>query len=143
MMNIQELQTISDLRIKAKIFVINNGGYGIIRRRQKDLFRDRTIGTGTNDGVTCPNLKKIAKSYGITYKKINNKNDLSSKLKNIIKQDKLILCEIMGLKEQSYVEISYAKTQLGKIVRRPLEDQKPFLQRKFFLKQMITKPIDQ
>ncbi len=143
MMNIQELQTISDLRIKAKIFVINNGGYGIIRRRQKDLFRDRTIGTGTNDGVTCPNLKKIAKSYGITYKKINNKNDLSSKLKNVIKQDKLILCEIMGLKEQSYVEISYAKTQLGKIVRRPLEDQKPFLQRKFFLKQMITKPIDQ
>jgi hypothetical protein len=32
---------------------------------------------------------------------------------------------------------------MGKIVRRPFEDQKPFLDRNIFHQQMIIKPIDQ
>ena len=30
----------------------------------------------------------------------------------------------------------------GKLVRRPIEDQKPFLERDFFKREMLIKPID-
>ena len=41
MMNIQELQTIKHHNLPIVIVVVNNDVYGIIRRRQKDLFRRR------------------------------------------------------------------------------------------------------
>ena len=54
-----------------------------------------------------------------------------------------VLCEIMGLEDQQYLEVAYAKTSSRKFVRRPLEDQWPFLDRELFLSQMIIDPIDQ
>lgn len=143
MMNLQELQTIKDYKIPAKIFIINNRMYGIIRRRQKQLFRGRTIGTDDTNGLGCPDFKKISKAFGIKYKLIKNKKDLKSKVNNVLKQTKTVICEIMADENQEYIEIGYAKNSDGKIVRRPLEDQKPFLDRNFFLKQMVIKPIDQ
>ena len=62
---------------------------------------------------------------------------------NILKNKKSIICEIMTDENQEYIEIGYAKDKQGKIVRRPLEDQKPFLDRKIFLQEMIVDPIDQ
>ena len=49
----------------------------------------------------------------------------------------------MGVLNQNYIEIGYARNSKGMIVRRPLEDQKPFINRNTFLKEMIIKPIDQ
>ncbi len=143
MMNLQELQTIKNYNIAAKIFIINNNGYGIIRRRQKNLFRNRTIGTGIDDGIICSNFKKISKSFDFEYIKINNKNNLKKKITQIIKKKKPIICEINGLENQKYIEISYAKKDNGKFVRRPIEDQYPFLERKLFKKEMLIKIIDQ
>ena len=48
MMNIQELQIIRDRKIPAKIIVINNNMYAVIRKRQRDLFRKRTLGNRKN-----------------------------------------------------------------------------------------------
>ena len=42
MMNLQELETIRYNNIPAKIFIINNNAYAVIRK-QVDLFRSRTI----------------------------------------------------------------------------------------------------
>ena len=55
----------------------------------------------------------------------------------------MIICEIIADENQEYIEIGYAKNKQGKIVRRPLEDQKPFLDRNTFLREMIIEPIDQ
>jgi len=143
MMNLQELQTIKDYKIPAKIFIINNRMYGIIRRRQKELFRGRTIGTDDTNGLGCPDFKKISKAFGIKYKLIKTKKNLKNEINNILKQKKTVICEIMADENQEYIEIGYAKNAEGKIVRRPLEDQKPFLDRNIFLKQMLIEPIDQ
>ena len=56
MMNLQELETISYNDIPAKIFIINNNAYAVIRKRQVDLFRSRTIGVDPSDGISCPNF---------------------------------------------------------------------------------------
>lgn len=143
MMNLQELETISHHKLPAKIFVINNNVYAIIRRRQKDLFRKRLIGTDPNNGVSCPNFKKVANCFNLQYEVIKNNKNLKKKLINVLNKDGPVLCEIYGLENQDYIEIGYAKTESKKIVRRPLEDQYPFLDRKLFLKEMLIKPIDQ
>ncbi len=143
MMNLQELQTLKHYNIPAKIFIINNNVYGIIRRRQKELFRGRTIGTDPTNGITCPNFENISKAFDIKYKLINSKKNLQSKVKNILREKNAIICEILADENQEYIEIGYTKNYNGKIVRRPLEDQKPFLDRDLFLKEMIIKVIDQ
>ena len=143
MMNLQELQTIKYYKIPAKIFIINNKMYGIIRRRQKELFRGRTIGTDDSNGVGCPNFKKISKAFNIKYRLIKTKKNLKSEINAVLKEKKMVICEIMADKNQEYIEIGYAKNKKGKIIRRPLEDQKPFLDRNIFLREMIIAPIDQ
>ena len=57
--------------------------------------------------------------------------------------DGAIICEILGLEDQDYIETSLARNSAGRLVRRPLEDQAPFLDRTTFLAEMIVEPIDQ
>jgi len=143
MMNLQELQTIVYNKIPIKLIVINNNAYSIIRRRQKDLFRNRTIGTDKNNGVNCPNFEHIARCFGLKYMKIKNSKYLKNGYKKLIDTNGPVLCEIKGLEDQSYIEVSITKDKNGKFVRRPLEDQWPFLDRELFQSEMIVNSIDQ
>lgn len=143
MMNLQELQTISHHNVNVKIIVINNDIYSIIRRRQKELFRNRTIGTGIDDGVSTPNFRKLAKTFNFKFSQCRKSDQLDDSLDHFLKQNGPSILEIFGRYDQQYLEISYTKNNNGKIVRRPLEDQWPFLDRKFFLKEMVIDPIDQ
>lgn len=143
MMNIQELESISFQRLPVKIVVINNNVYSIIRRRQRDLFRKRTIGTDPDNGVSCPDFSKVAKCFGIKYFKIENLSQLKDGLLNMINHDGPMLCEVMGRLDQSYIEVGHARSVDKRFVRRPLEDQEPFLPRDLFLQEMVIEPIDQ
>jgi acetolactate synthase I/II/III large subunit len=143
MMNIQEFETIRYNNIPAKVFVINNNVYSVIRKRQVELFRSRTIGTDPSNGVGCPNFKKIADSYEIPYVKIENSLELEKKLKEVLNMKGPVLCEIMGLEDQDYISMSHTRNSKGRVVNRPLEDQSPYLDRDLFLSEMIIAPIDQ
>ena len=143
MMNLQELETIRYNNIPAKIFIINNNAYAVIRKRQVELFRSRTIGTDPTDGLGCPNFMKVAAGFEIPYIRIDSSLDLKQKLKSIIDMDGPVLCEIMGLENQEYISSGHARDSTNRIVRRPLEDQAPYLDRELFLSEMIIKPIDQ
>ena len=76
MMNLQELETLKFHNIPAKIFIINNNVYAVIRKRQKRTFRKRSIGTDKSNGVSCPDFKKIAKAFDIKYAFIPDNNNL-------------------------------------------------------------------
>lgn len=143
MMNLQELETIRAHKIPLKLIVVNNNVYSIIRRRQKELFRNRTIGTDPSNGVTVPNFEKVANLFDFDYVHINSPALLEAGLKQVLHSDGPVLCEIMGKENQEYIEISHAKNSDGKFVRRPLEDQWPFLERDVFLSEMLVEPIDQ
>ena len=144
MMNLQELETIRNKKLPIKIIVINNNVYSIIRRRQRDLFRNRTIGTDPENGVSCPEFSKIADCFDFKYLKINEVKGLESGLKEMFSHDGPVLCEIMGKEDQGYIEISHTRSLINKrFIRRPLEDQAPFLTRELFLKEMLIEPIDQ
>ena len=143
MMNLQELETIQYNNIPVKIFVINNNAYAIIRKRQVELFRSRTIGTDPSNGVGCPDFKKVAEGFEFPYVRIDSSLELQQKLKSVIDMDGPVLCEIMGLENQEYIRSSHARDSKRRLVRRPLEDQAPYLDRELFLSEMIIEPIDQ
>ncbi len=94
-MNIQELQTIYDLNLPIKIFVINNNGYGLIKQTQETWLKANYVGVDPGSGLGLPDFKKVAKSYGIKSIKINNRNDLDKKLDLVLNSKKTILCELM------------------------------------------------
>jgi acetolactate synthase-1/2/3 large subunit len=144
MMNLQELQSIFYHNLPIKIIVINNNVYSIIRRRQRDLFRKRTIGTDPENGVSCPDFYKVANCFGLSYLHIPNVDELDEGLKTMFAIQGPVLCEIMGRVDQAYIEIGQARSSIDRrLNRRPLEDQTPFLSREIFLNEMIVKPIDQ
>lgn len=143
MMNLQELQTIAHNRFPIKLLIINNNCYAVIRRRQKDLFRTRTVGTDATDGVSCPDFSKAAACFGLPYERIEGPDGLEERLKEILATDGPVICEILSPEDQNYLHSSYARTARGRFVQRPLEDQSPYLDRELFLSEMIIDPIDQ
>jgi len=141
MMNIQELETIKYNKIPLKILVINNNLYSIINKRQKELFRKRTIGTNETNGLSCTNFKDLAKLYELEYFKISSSKELDNKINEINKCDKPLLCEIIGKENQYYTEVGYSRNKDGRFQRQPLEDLAPFIDRDLFYSEMIIKPI--
>ncbi len=144
MMNLQELETIRYRGLPIKVIVINNNVYSIIRRRQQELFRKRVIGTDPSNGVSCPEFSKVAACFGLDYMAIETTEGLRSGLQDLFARSGPVLCEIYGREDQSYIELGHTRSAIDKrFVRRPLEDQAPFLARDLFLSEMIVDPIDQ
>lgn len=143
MMNLQELQTIKYYDIPVRVLIINNNVYSVIRTRQKDIFRTRTIGTDDTNGVSCPSFRKVADCFNIPYMIIDKKDELEDKLNDLFSIDGPIICELICDEYQEYIHNSYAFNSQRRMVNRSLEDQAPFINRDLFLKEMIIDPIDQ
>lgn len=143
MMNLQELATIAYNKLPVKIIIINNELYSVIRKRQKDIFRTRTIGTDADNGVGVPKFADVAGAFGIEYMYIDSDRNLEAELKKLFSAKCSVICEIKGDPDQDYTCCSVARTSERKFVNRPLEDQSPFMDREIFLKEMIIDPIDQ
>lgn len=137
MMNLQEFQTVAHNKIPAKIIVVNNNVYAVIRKRQKDLFRTRIVGTDPSNGVDTPDWKKVADCFDLQYMKIENNGELAEKLDTLFEMSGAVLCEVIAVQEQPYLHTSIARNEKGAFERRPMEDQAPFMDRETFAKEMI------
>ena len=142
MMNLQELQTISFYDFPVKIIVVNNNVYSVIRNRQADLFRSRTIGTDPENGIGCPEFKKVAECFKIPYVRVEQSDELKSKLSAIFEMDGPVLCEVMAVENQDYLRSAYGHNSKRRIVQRPIEDQAPFIERELLYSEMIIEPLD-
>ncbi|MFH1899665.1 MAG: thiamine pyrophosphate-binding protein [Patescibacteria group bacterium] len=127
-MNIQELQTIVHNKLPIKIFVINNEGYVSIRLTQKNLFAGKYIASSAKSGVSCPDILKIAKAYGIKIKKITSHREMDKKVKETLASEEPIICEVVVSPKMEFLpKASSKKLPDGTFVSRPLEDMYPFL----------------
>jgi acetolactate synthase-1/2/3 large subunit len=142
MMNLQELQTVKYHNIPIKIIVVNNNVYAIIRKRQVELFRNRTIGTDPDNGVECPSFQKVAECFEIPYIRIKSSTDLKARVASVINIDGPVICEVMAVEDQDYLRSSHAFNSKKRIVQRPIEDLAPFMERSLFLSEMIIEPLD-
>jgi acetolactate synthase-1/2/3 large subunit len=118
-MNIQELQTIAHFKIPAKIFVINNGGYGLIKQTQDTWLNSRRVGVDSKSGLSLPDFKEVAKAYKIEAIEINNHNELKEKIDYVLRAKNPILCDVKISDHQKVIP----KLESGK----PIHDLSPLL----------------
>ena len=129
--NIQELETLKRLNLPVKLFVLNNNGYAAIRNTQKRFFNGRFVCCDPESGLTIPDLKKIAKAYGLKYFQIKNQNRLEKEVRDVIETEGPVMCEVMIDPDlQIQPRISSMVMPDGRIVSKPLEDLWPFLESK-------------
>ena len=141
MMNIQELQAIAFHKIPAKIIVVNNNMYAVIRERQRMLFRKRTIGNDPGDGLGAPDFEKLSQGFGITYQRIEGSDQLEKGLQQLFATPGAVLCEVMCTSEQKFFHMSYGMNEQRRLERRPLEDLSPFIDRARLKEEMIVEPM--
>lgn len=138
MMNIQELATISYLRLPIKIFLLNNNGYHSIRQTQANFFEPPQVGVGPDNGLGFPNFQSLCASFRIEYNKCDNHADLERVIKINLEGSNPSLCEIMiDLEQQFAPKQSSLRLENGQLVSKPLEDLAPFLSREEFKNNMI------
>jgi acetolactate synthase I/II/III large subunit len=141
-LNIQELQTIVYLNLPIKIFVWNNNGYLSIRASQQKFFEGRFIGTDSSNGVSFPELEKIADAYGIKFNKVSNNSELKYTIEQVLNFKGPVLCEVIVPPDQAVIPVASSSQKTdGTIISKPLEDMFPFLDRKTFYSEMLVKPV--
>ena len=138
MMNIQELQTLKHHKVPIKLFLFNNKGYHSIRQTQRNFFADNIVGCGTESGLSFPEFKQVAETFGFAYERIENHAQLESGLKKTFETSGPILCEVMlDLEQQFAPKLSSRKLPDGTMVTSSLEDMAPFLSREELAENMI------
>src|SRR5262249_27528212 len=65
--NIQELETVSRLKLPIKFFVMNNDGYASIRASQVNYFGRASLGCDAATGLTVPDISKVTAAYGLPH----------------------------------------------------------------------------
>ena len=133
-LNIQELQTVVANKLPIKIFVFDNEGYGIIKQFQELYLHKRYEATVNKKGVTNPDFKKIAASYGINYNKIENHKKINLILRRVIKSNRAEFVHILINPNQKIIP----KLEFGK----PIEELSPQLKRFELLQNMIVPTIN-
>ncbi|MDF2609536.1 MAG: thiamine pyrophosphate-binding protein [Lachnospiraceae bacterium] len=126
--NIQELQLIKTYNLPIKLFVYNNGGYSSIYGMQSSHFKKNLAGCTAESGVLLPDIEDIAKAYHINYYKINNADELDQGIQEIMKDDRAIICEVIG--DITFEEIPRTQTRVnkdGSLSSSTLEDLYPFI----------------
>ena len=72
MMNLHDLATIGERKLPVEVYVVNNGGYGMIRQTQKDWEQY------LNQDVACsfnfPNFERLGRELGVNVKEVNIKD---------------------------------------------------------------------
>ncbi len=111
-MNIQELETISHLKIPAKIFTINNKGYGLIKQTQETWLNSFYVGVDKKSGLGMPDLIKISKAYGIETCVIKNNQEIEKKIKYVLSRKNPIYCEVLVSEKQRVIP----KLEFGKAI---------------------------
>ena len=141
-MNIQELETIRRLNLPIKFFVLNNSGYASIRNTQDKHF-EQQVASGKSSGVTLPNIKKVANSYGIDYFKLESHKNIHQNVQKVLESNNPAICEVMMLEAHTTMpRTSTYKDSNGNFVSAPMEDLYPFLLRDEFNANMIVDIID-
>ena len=143
-LNIQELETVARLNLPIKFFIINNKGYASIRSMQRNHFKGHLAACDESSGLTLPDVKKQAKSYGIKTFQLKNQKDIAANVREILNYPGPVICEVLTDPDQSICPRSSSTVRTdGTIVSKPLEDLWPFLPRQEFLVNMLIPPVEE
>ncbi len=142
--NIHELETVARLNLPIKFFIFNNSGYASNRNSQAAWFGKPVIGADATNGLTVPNLSKIASSYGITSHIIEDQRNLRNEIRKVLEMPGPVLVDMhMNQNEIRGPRVQSMQLPDGRIVSKPLEDLFPYLSREEFRANMIIPPLEE
>ncbi len=140
--NIQAYETIRRLNLPLKIFILNNDGYGSIRVMQTRHFKGNYVCCDAGSGMSIPDVRKVAGSYGIKTMSIRRPAELAAGIRKALAAKGPVVCDVAV---EPWLETaprisSFVKPD-GSIVSKPLEDLWPFLEREEFRSNMLVEPV--
>ena len=138
MMNLQELQTIVQNDLPVNVVVFSNDGYGAIRQTSKNFFDGAYIGCTPDTGVSFPEFRKVAETFGYAYRKCSSNEELEEAVRWLTTQKQRCLLEV----EQRLVDPVTPKVmsrldENGKMLTPALQDMYPFLAKEEYEELMI------
>jgi acetolactate synthase I/II/III large subunit len=140
-LNVQELQTVKHHKLPIKLFVFSNDGYVSVKSAQDYYTDGRHTASDAKSGVTCPDLIKVAKAYGLKAIRIRNNSEIDQKIREALSYPGPVVCDIqMDPYQTLFPKLLPDHRPDGSFLAKPLEDMYPFLHREEFLENMIIKP---
>ncbi len=127
-MNLQELEVIKRLNLPIKIFVVDNNGYSMIYQSQNGNFKGHLTGCTKENGLTLPDMKKIAEAFGISAVHLETEEDLEKTVSTVLESGGPMLCTVNADITQKILpkQVNYMKPD-GQMASRPIEDMAPLL----------------
>jgi acetolactate synthase-1/2/3 large subunit len=143
-MNIQDLETIRRLNLPAKLFVLNNNGYGSIRSTQGTHFGGFMVGSGPDSGLTLPDTLPVCASFGVSVSRLTGHENIRERVREILEAPGPAVCEVMvSPRQATSPRLMSHRLPDGRMASKPLEDLWPFLPREEFLANMLIPPIEE
>jgi len=134
MMNIQELATAAFNKIPVKIFIINNGGYAMIRQTQDQWLGGKYIASAPVGGLGMPDFSDVARAFGFsTVVQARTHTDIDAAMAEMLAASGPAFCEV-------FVDAAHKVLPQVKF-GRPLEDSDPLLPRDEFNRCMLVDPL--
>lgn len=91
-MNLQELATLAQYNIKAKIVIINNGWQGMVRQWQETFYGERYSSSNMETGM--PDFALLAKAFGIKGMVVHDRHELSDAITEMLTHDGPVLLDV-------------------------------------------------
>ena len=133
-MNIQELQTIKNYKIKIKTIILNNHIYGITKAFQETNFAGKSEACGPL-GYSPPNFIEISKAYGIKTLTVKNNSEIEEKINELLESDESIVVDV-----NCHEFHTYEPRVIG--WETPIEQMFPYIDKKEFKENMYIEPIE-
>lgn len=133
MMNIQELATTQFHKMPLKLFVINNGGYAMIKQTQDQWLGSEYIASNKGKDLGFPNFEKLADSFGMKYLPVNTVDELRKNEEELTNNTDACFIEITVPPDARVIP----QVKFG----RPNEDMEPLLPREIFKRNMIIETL--
>jgi len=130
MMNLQELQTMKNLGLDIKIFIINNNGYLTIKHTHNALYKSNgeASACGRNSGVTFPDFELVSQAFGFEFTRIKTARNLDQWIQDVLSHTGPLVAEFAMKEFQELIPKSAVKVRPdGTAYSGPLEDLYPFL----------------
>lgn len=91
MMNIQELATLAELNCNISVFIMNNGGLGLVRQQQ-ELFYNKNY--FASKFALNPDFAKISEGFSIKSRKISSRKNIDKIINDIINDKNPVLANV-------------------------------------------------
>ncbi|WP_241735215.1 biosynthetic-type acetolactate synthase large subunit [Cyanobacterium stanieri] len=91
-MNLQELATLAQYNIKAKIVIINNGWQGMVRQWQETFYGERYSSSNMSTGM--PNFELLAQAFGVKGMVVRSRDELQGAIAHMLNHDGPVLMDV-------------------------------------------------